>query len=319
MDWFRRNWPDVLIGIALILVIAGIVSTLITGGSPFPFGSGNRPAAPVQTPPPFEAPLDDATEDPTPAVPDETIPSPTVEPLPLDGDAPSDALAQPSVPAPAEPAPTAEPETPPAPAETPAPAPQPEPETPAVTPSSNPSDPFRVSVGAFGARENAERQAARFRDAGYPVFLANQGDITVVLVGPYASEAEARTVRDAINASEPDVQPIIYLYSEDDDADASPAPATPAPATPAATPTPEAPAEAPASTASAEGTRLQVGAFADRTAAEPAIERLEAIGFNVDEITEDGLLKLVVGPFTADALESARSLLDQAGFEHFAR
>ena len=159
MDWFRRNWPDVLIGIALILVIAGIVSTLITGGSPFPFGSGNRPAAPVQTPPPFEAPLDDATEDPAPTVPDETIPSPTVEPLPLDGDAPGDALAQPSVPAPAEPAPVEEPETPSEPAETPASAPQPEPDTPAVTPSSNPSDPFPSTSADSGSQWKADRLA----------------------------------------------------------------------------------------------------------------------------------------------------------------
>lgn len=320
MDWFRRNWPDVLIGIALILVIAGIVSTLITGGSPFPFGSGNRPAAPVQTPPPFDAPRDDATEVPSLAPPSDPIPSPTVEPLPLDaGDAPGDALAQPSVPEEiesVEPDPTAagtQSETPPEPSAPSTPASQPAGEAPAVTPSNNPTDPFRVSVGAFSSPENAERQADRFREAGYPVFLANQGDITLVLVGPYASEAEARTVRDAIDASEPDVQPIIYLYSEDDDADASPVPDD-SPATPAV----DAPAEAP-TTPDVEGTRLQVGAFADRNAAEPAIERLEDIGFRVDVVSEDGLLKLVVGPFAADALESARSLLNQAGFEHFPR
>ena len=56
MDWIRRNWPDLLIGFALLAVISGIVATLLTGGSFFP-GQGNQtarqPAAqtePVQPP-----------------------------------------------------------------------------------------------------------------------------------------------------------------------------------------------------------------------------------------------------------------------------
>ncbi len=33
MDWIRRNWPDLLIGLALLAVIAGIIATLLNGGS----------------------------------------------------------------------------------------------------------------------------------------------------------------------------------------------------------------------------------------------------------------------------------------------
>lgn len=33
MDWIRRNWPDLLIGVALVLVIAMIIATLLSGGS----------------------------------------------------------------------------------------------------------------------------------------------------------------------------------------------------------------------------------------------------------------------------------------------
>ena len=33
MDWLRRNWPDLIIGVALVAVIAGIVVTLLSGGS----------------------------------------------------------------------------------------------------------------------------------------------------------------------------------------------------------------------------------------------------------------------------------------------
>ncbi len=33
MDWLRRNWPDLLIGVALVVVIAMIIVTLLSGGS----------------------------------------------------------------------------------------------------------------------------------------------------------------------------------------------------------------------------------------------------------------------------------------------
>ena len=45
MDWIRRNWPDLLIAIALVAVIAGIIATLLSGGSLWPTsrgGSGNQ-------------------------------------------------------------------------------------------------------------------------------------------------------------------------------------------------------------------------------------------------------------------------------------
>ena len=53
MDWIRRNWPDLLIGLALILVISGIIITLLNGGTFNPFGQSgagtaslpSRPAA----------------------------------------------------------------------------------------------------------------------------------------------------------------------------------------------------------------------------------------------------------------------------------
>lgn len=44
MDWIRRNWPDLLIGFALLAVISGIVATLLTGGSFLPGQGGNQPA-----------------------------------------------------------------------------------------------------------------------------------------------------------------------------------------------------------------------------------------------------------------------------------
>jgi hypothetical protein len=51
MDWMRRNWPDLAIGLALVAVIGGIVATLITGGSFFPTAT-----TPTQVPSPTAAP-----------------------------------------------------------------------------------------------------------------------------------------------------------------------------------------------------------------------------------------------------------------------
>jgi len=47
MDWLRRNWPDLAIGVALVGVIAGIVATLVTGGSFFPVGPTAQPPAAI--------------------------------------------------------------------------------------------------------------------------------------------------------------------------------------------------------------------------------------------------------------------------------
>lgn len=46
MDWIRRNWPDLLIGLALLAVIAGIIATLLNGGSFFPSGGSSPSASP---------------------------------------------------------------------------------------------------------------------------------------------------------------------------------------------------------------------------------------------------------------------------------
>lgn len=339
MDWLRRNWPDLLIGIALIAVIAGIVATLLTGGSFFPIGPGQG-TAPVSTPnvAPATPPAGPGVvQDETPAVTPETpadsaVPTPdaganqegqpqvganggAVAVLPPAGDsaapAPSEGAAQPAD----------EPATPAAGAA------QPEQATPAAAPAQPPASaaaptaPYRVSVGAFGSEENAQGQAATFREAGFPVFLGRQGDLVLVLVGPYDTQQEAEQAVSRIRTGDFGIDPVIYRFQPDDATD-------PVATTPAATPTEEAasaPAPAPTETqaeapaASADGSFLQVGAYGTRESALPQIERLEAMGFQVTERTESGLIKLLVGPFEGDALATARQQLQAEGIEHFAR
>lgn len=359
MDWLRRNWPDLLIGLALIAVIAGIVATLLTGGSFFPLGGPTvqqQPSQPnVSTPAPdVDPPVvdDEATPEgdgpevavlPPAGSSDETAPpgapSTDVSEGAADQAVPSDGVPSESAPAevtPLEPDQAApEPQAaeqdasePAADAAAATPAPEPTPQASSAGTESLPSEPYRVAVGAFGQRANAEAQATRFRAEGYPVFLAPQDALTLVLVGPYDDEAQAQRVAAEIRSGDYDVEPVIYLFEPDgaasDGASAgvsngavATAPTSDAAAV-AASESPAAPAST-APSAESEGTRLQVGAYADPAAAQPQIDRLESLGFAVQSVSEDGLVKLLVGPFTGDALADARVILDGAGIDYFAR
>jgi cell division septation protein DedD len=346
MDWLRRNWPDLLIGLALIAVIAGIVATLLTGGSFFPLGGGSgptvapppAPTAPVDPPPPGDGePAAGATDEgPSVAVlpPSDQeaegddlppgAPPPDAE-ADADGPAPSVAPVSPDATAPSDPAPSeAATDAPPPAAAAPAAEPEPAPAAPSPTPAPAagdglPTEPYRVSVGAFTSRENAQTQAARFREAGYPVFLGTQDELTLVLVGPYGDAARARSVADEIREGPYGIDPVVYEFRPD--AEAAGAAAQPDAPAPAPQPAPAEPAEdaAPQADATASDTVLQVGAYADRDGAAPQIERLSGLGFEVETIREDGLLKLLIGPLSGPALEDARVILDGAGVEYFAR
>jgi cell division septation protein DedD len=361
MEWIRRNWPDLAIGIALVVVIGGIAFTLITGGTLF--GGGGAPAVPTSSATPLVSPEPpapsavDASEAEQPLADDGANDSLAAEPAPTSGSvavlAPDGRpLATPSAPVAATtptpaPTPAAAPVAAPAPVVAPAPTPAPAPAAiPAVTPapapvaSSDPEAPFRISVGAFGSAENAERQASTFRAAGFPVFIGSQGDLTIVLVGPYTSEAQAQQVRASIVAQGLEPDPVVYRFRPDaatpgastPNPGGSPTPAAapiPAPAaTPAATPavTPAAtpvvapsPVSAPAATPSGRARSLQVGAFADASSAAPLREQLAAAGLIAFEVREDGLVKLLVGPFEEPRLSEVRSQLTALGIESFAR
>jgi len=353
MDWLRRNWPDLAIGIALVAVIAGIIATLVTGGSFFPTSASTpsdpppvtapAPAAPTPASPtpvdvvPPDADVADVDSAEAGATPAPAVPG--VEVLAPDGSpaAPAATPAQPpaAAPAPAAPAPAAPAPTP-APAQATTPAPTPAPAAPAAaapaapapttsagplpSASTNPEAPYRVSVGAFGNPDNAARQATTFREAGFPVFTGTQGDLTIVLVGPYASEADALAVAARIRAGNFGIEPVIYRFQPDA---ASAASSTPAPtSSPAPAAAPAAPAPAPAAAApvtSSAGRYLQVGAFASAASAQPLRDQLASLGFATSDVTEGGLVKVLVGPFDAAALTAAQQRLAAQGIESFAR
>jgi cell division septation protein DedD len=380
MDWLRRNWPDVAIGVALLAVIAGIIATLLTGGSFFPVASSpSNPA--IATPrtgvtpslPGATSTLPGTAGSPVTALPPggaqaeaptgeaAGVIAVTVTPPSAEGAAP---IVTPVSPAPAATAPAATTPATASPASTQPAAPQAAAASPAATPaatatvavappspavmptvSTNPEAPYRVAVGAFGSVENAQRQAETFRAAGYPVFTGQQGALTIVLVGPYESEAAAEQVAARIRAGTFGIDPVIYRFRPDAPtaAASTPSPAVPAPAAtapaaaspvvpagpaPAAAPTPApapvaaAPAPAAASTpvpVTATGRLLQVGAFGSAESAAPLRQRLASLGYVASERAEDGLIKLLVGPFDDSSLQRARSHLAGQGIESFPR
>ena len=360
MDWLRRNWPDLLIGVALVAVIAGIIATLISGGTFFPVGGGSRTADnPTQSGPSVAGSNQGAPASNTPAgaqgqgsdveglsVDPVAAPAasqdPAAAPAVALADAPAAQTPDPATPAvtdqgqsggiavlPPDGQPRASSLTTTAPAATPAATPPQSSVAPAatVTASSSPEAPYRVSVGAYGNIDNAQRQLEAFRAAGYPVFLGTQGNLNIVLVGPYDTEAEARGVAQRISQSDMGVSdPTVYLLDADDAAGAPAAGAQTPPAaqqagaaTPAATPAAAQPVAAQAGAQAGGDRYLQVGAYGSRDSALPQRQRLESLGFVVSERLESDLVKLLIGPFDGTGLANAQSRLQAAGIESFPR
>jgi cell division septation protein DedD len=342
MDWIRRNWPDLLIGLALLLVIGGIIATLLNGGNILPFGRNATPppaTVSTQTPettaepvPPTEAnggssattdnPSTDsngvAAVDPNAVtMPDDQGGTGTITPVSptaVEGDTPSEDTAITAIDEAASDVPDATTDA--TTTDTPVSS------STDVAASSTATAPYRISVGAFGSAENAERRAQVFRDAGYPVFTGNQGDLVLVLVGPYDSQAEAEQVKSQLQSSGLEANPIVYQFTSDDAtsdvaADSSAATTTEQTATdeePSSTATAT---SAPATSSS--GRYLQVGAYNSLESAAPQRSTLESLGFTVSAVEEGEFVKLLVGPFDDEGIATAQSQLSAQGIDSFVR
>lgn len=336
MDWIRRNWPDLIIGLALLAVIAGIIATLLSGGSFF----GGVPAnAPSVTPPATTAPQ--AAPTPAATAPDTATevlpPGPPVLPDPAvadEGSTQGDVVAV--VPETSELASSdAETITPLAPGtnevitasegdapvlETPV-----EPQADAQMGLQNsaagtlfPESPYRISVGSYRDASNAERRAESFRTAGYPVFIGQQDDLSIVLIGPYDERTEAEAALAAIQRDGLEAAPLLFELADDPSESANVVET-------AASAISESVSNATTQTQVVlpgnltQGSYLQAGAYDTSEGARPQRERLESFGFNVAEIQEGSFIKLLVGPFNEDSLSSAQTRLSAQGVDHFVR
>ncbi len=349
--------------LALIAVMTGIAATLLTGNNLLSFGSRNNgaatggsvspatPSAPSATTPAPETTADTAgTSPPTVIIGNADseagsaagVVIPVLPPLSTDapGSSPGDsvvgagsettgseALAEVAPAASASPPASTAATQVPASTETTTTAPATTATT--IAPSSN--APFRISVGAYGSGENAQRRADTFSAAGFPVFTAVQNDLTLVLVGPFDSQAEADQIAARIRSQGLEPNPVIYEFRPEGSTTPAASPAqtttpsatTPAITTPAATTpavtTPATPSASNVPAPASSGRYLQVGAYGSMNSATPQRTTLESIGFEVRHVEEGGLVKLLVGPYDDAALSQAQGILRAQGIDSFVR
>ncbi len=184
-------------------------------------------------------------------------------------------------------------------------------------------------MGAFSHADYAQRQEQVFKKAGYPVFLADQGDLTIVLVGPYRTQSEADAVAGRIKGGGFGVDPVVYEFKGTQDSAPQPAStaaggsatssAAPASSSGAAASATNATTNAATNATGGDQRYLQVGAYGNSASAKPQSAKLASMGYQVTERTEGGLVKLLVGPFGPDRLQKVQSDLKAAGIDSFPR
>lgn len=161
---------------------------------------------------------------------------------------------------------------------------------------------YRISAGLYQTEAQASTVAERIKGLGYPTYVyPSKDDNYVVLIGPFANRNDADTAVSQIQS----VHQNLFVYAPQN---------PPADATSSAT---TAPAAVPSSatTAPSGPVYLQVGAYKRADSAVPAIDQLRSLGFNPSLRTDtNGMVRVVVGPFTAGDLSSAQSKLQGAGY-----
>ena len=351
MDWLRRNWPDLIIGVALVAVIAGIVATLLSGGSFLSFGGQRNSNASVDQPPAVQnsqnsdnasaadnsgtnnsGATNNAQNSVEPVLPD--LPGNEAN-VGATGGAQADAQA-PTQSDGAEPTATSEQTGSDTSSENSQDAGQADTEQPNTEQPGSVS--YRVSVGAFGSRSGAQSLVETYRSEGLPAFVASQGDLSLALIGPYQSEAEANRV--AQQVIDGGGEAIVYTYtpdvgeptaSESGSGETASAGATEGAtenldvtssnqdASSTSSQTDSVTAVNPTdSSDQASGTFLQVGAFGSVDAAQSQRDQLEELGFGTAERqSSTGLVRLFAGPFNESEIGEAQARLESLGIDSF--
>ncbi|GLV48625.1 sporulation protein [Thermus sp. LT1-2-5] len=257
MRWLRENWLDLFIFLLIALVAAGIVLYL-TGINPFsrPASQGVVPSpAPSPSAAPAPTPAPSPTPPPTPVEPVVTvIPLPKAPEAPAGEQRPLEAKPGQAVQGGGERGASAAP--PPA-----------------------PTGAYRVGVGAFANPENALRLERELKAKGYPARLEAAGNLTRVVVGPYATEEEAAQVARALASYGAQV----YRGQ----GGAPPA---------------------------AGQVYLQVGAFQREENALALAGKLKELGLPV-VLVKDGVYRVRVGPVAEGEKEAVRAKVEALGLE----
>lgn len=354
MDRLARSWPDLLIGIALVSVIAMIVATLLSGESLVPLVRRDGPAeVPVMTPtdttrvnsnPTGTAATPAADKTGTGAAPTSDdypgsynvfVPNVPGQPAAsVEGGANTDSGSLRAT------APYAKTQHSGSVAKT---AEQP-------PSAASAASGFRVAAGALLSRDSASTVAQNYRADGYEVVVEKQDAFYLLWVGPYATQADANVAAKRISTDGGDE--LVYTYGGDDsntdaadtvDATTPVDAATAGSVTQPLTPDSESPGanevgnEAATTTANAgtgaiavgagnvapiaigTGQRyLQVGAFAFDESDRPLRAQLERLGLSVTSDEDaNGLMRLYVGPFGVLQLTQTRTRLKAQGIDSF--
>ncbi len=211
-------------------------------------------------------------------------------------------------------------------------APRPEVRTPRVQASGSgiptKSD-YRISAGLYSSSAAAEEVASKIRGLGYPVHVVpSKDDTEVVLVGPFGNRRDA-------NAASGDISRVhqnLFVYapssestaaptSSSDNSNTPPASSSPAPANDTAPPSNAAatsPTESASSTPASGTLYLQVGAFGSQSSADTLMSSLRSNGYSPrTRIGSSGLVRVVVGPFSAGEIDAAKSKLSSEGVDSF--
>ncbi len=232
MDWFRRNWPDLVIGVALVAVVALIVVTLLSGGSL---------ASLVRRDAPADLITDTTGPDAAETASSDTNPDTAAQAAP-DGAAGGIDVFVPGVPSGSA---GTEAGTQAGSAEQADSSTQPAAANDAATPAGSDALPqaaaaggFRVAAGAVDSRPAAVSLAEQYRENSLPVTVEQQDNLYLLWVGPYATRPQADRVAARIIADGGDA--LVYTYDGGDDTATPETASAPEPETAASASQPEA-------------------------------------------------------------------------------
>ena len=322
MDWLRRNWPDLIIGVALVAVVALIVVTLLGGGSLASLVRRDTPPEPIT----------ETTPDTGTATPANTTEGAAGSSTQATGNGASSTgntgvdVFVPGVPggqvdtaggasggqAQANTAANTAPGG--AGAQTASGGVVQGSQANAAggpLPEATQDGGFRVAAGAVDSRESAASLAESFREAGYTVTVEQQGELYLLWVGPYATREGADRVAARLQTDGLVPDALVYSYDGPDSSTASSG-SNPGPGSSSGG---NAAAGNATNTATAEGTATQntatsenAGTASTGSAADNAAANTTATG-NTATSGATGQRYLQVGAFTSD--EDAQPLREQ--------
>lgn len=340
MNTVKRRWPDLLIGLLVLLLLGGFAALLLGRGT----GSQNAgtQAAPVQEA--GQPPATPATQAPTTQTP--ATQTPTTQPGTPAAGTQTGSQAAPIPTIPAAPVPdtgAAQPGASPPDTALPGAAQSPTPGTAATDPATTAAprvggavattevrtptrNDYRISLGSYASSAAVRDATAGVGKLGYTVYPIAIASGAVAQVGPFASrEAAAQALADIQRAL-----PGALLYPPRN----APASETATTVAPSTTPPSAAAAQTPAvqTPAAQTGTSaapspavpaggpvyLQVGAYNSTAAAQTTVGRVRDLGLEPSVNAPAGkLVTVLVGPFQGQALVAAEAKLRASGVDSF--